>query len=327
MGGAPRDIENTQVRTAEQNRVMETRRLDYFVQIVDSGSITKAAARLGIAQPALSQQLAILEAEFKTKLLLRNAQGVELTASGATLYKQALVVLRQLRHAHEMVAEENASPSGSVSIGLPTTTANLLSLPILEATRSQYPNVRLQIKEGLSGDIAELVAKARLDIALLFASGAVQGLDVHPLWVEELLLVGPGEATMPKRISLSDAARLPLVMPAQGNGARNVLNAVLARQSLEPNIVAEIDSTISLKRAVQRGLGYTFLPWAAIFEEVGRDELTVTAVDEPDMVRTVAMCSPASVPGTRAIECLKGIILERVSDLLDSRRVPGMRAP
>ena len=306
---------------------METRRLDYFVQIVDSGSITKAAARIGIAQPALSQQLAILEAEFKTKLLLRNAQGVELTSAGATLYKQALVILRQLKHAQEMVAEEDASPSGFVAIGLPTTTANLLSMPILEATRARYPNVRLQIKEGLSSDIAELVIKARLDIALLFADGPVAGLHVVPLWVEELLFVESANAPSRKRISLGEAAKLPLVMPAQGNGARNVLDTVLARQSLQPNIVAEIDSTISLKRAVQRGLGCTFMPWAAVHEEVGRDELVVTAVDDPDMVRTVALCCPASVPGTRAIECLKGVILEQVSDLLNKRRVPGMRAP
>lgn len=306
---------------------METRRLEYFIQIVESKSINKAAARIGIAQPALSQQLAILEGEFKTRLLLRKTQGIEPTPAGLALYHQATLILRQLKQAQQLVADEERSPSGVVSLGLPTTTANLLTMPILESTRARFPNVMLQIKEGLSGDLAELLLKARLDLSVLFAAGPVAGLDVLPLWVEELLLVAPPGTELPRRISIADAARLPLVMPAQGNGARNVLNAVLERHGLTANIVAEIDSTTSLKRAVHKGIGHTFLPWAAIHEEVGRDDIVVTAVDDPGMVRTVALCAPSSVPRTRPMECLTGIILEEVAQLLKRKNVPGIRAP
>lgn len=306
---------------------METRRLEYFIQIVESKSINKAAARIGIAQPALSQQLAILEGEFKTKLLLRTTQGVELTPAGLALYTQATLILRQLKQAQQMVADEERSPSGAVSLGLPTTTANLLTMPVLEGTRSRFPNILLQVKEGLSGDLAELLVKARLDLCVLFAADPLPGVEVLPLWVEDLLLVAPPGSDLPRRMSIGKAARLPLVMPAQGNGARNVLNAVLDKHGLAANIVAEIDSTTSLKRAVQKGIGYTFLPWAAIHEEVGRDDLVVTAVDDPGMVRTVALCSPALVPRTRPMECLTGIILEEVARLLGRRNVPGIRPP
>lgn len=306
---------------------METRRLDYFVRIVDAGSITKAAAQIGIAQPALSQQLGILEAEFKARLLHRTAQGVATTAAGADLYRHARIILRQLEQAHLLVQDSEQKPSGPVSLGLPTTSANLLTIPILEAMRSRFPDVRLKVTEGLSGMLAELVMNARLDMSLLFQSGPSPGLQVEPLWVEDLLLIGPADAELPKKMSMTDAARLPLLMPAHGNGARNVLNAVLARHGLTPNIVADIDSTISLKRAVGKGLGYTFMPWAAVYEEVGNDLLTVTALDDPAMVRTVSLCSPSAMPRTSASDCLAAVIRQQVSDLLTRGNLPGIRFP
>jgi LysR family transcriptional regulator, nitrogen assimilation regulatory protein len=306
---------------------METRRLDYFIQIVDAGSITKAAARIGIAQPALSQQLAILEGEFKAKLLLRTAQGVEPTPAGAVLYRQAQSLLRQLRYTQDLLAQEDESPSGFVSLGLPTTTANLLTMPVVEAIRGRYPQIVLQVKEGLSADMADLVTRTRLDLAVLFTAGPVAGLEVTPLWIEDLLFVAPPDTELPRQIDIREAARWPLVMPAQGNGARDVLNAVLAKHSLTARVVAEIDSTVSLKRAVQRGIGCTFMPWAAIHEEVGRDEVTVTTIDDPEMVRVVSLCTPVALPKTRAMECVRNVIVEQAADLLHGRRMPGIRAP
>ncbi|CAN7771826.1 LysR substrate-binding domain-containing protein [Variovorax sp. LjRoot290] len=306
---------------------METRRLEYFVRIVDAGSITKAAAQIGIAQPALSQQLGILEAEFKARLLHRTSQGIVTTAAGADLYRHARIILRQLEQAHQLVSDASQKPAGPVSLGLPTTSANLLTIPILEAVRTRFPDVHLKISEGVSGMLTELVLNARLDMSLLFLAGPMTGLQVEPLWIEDLLLIAPAEAELPKKMSIAEAARLPLLMPAQGNGSRNVLNALLARHDLTPNVVADIDSTLSLKRAVEKGLGYTFLPWAAVHEEVGSDRLSVTAVDEPAMVRTVSLCSPSAMPVTAASDCLTAIIRQQVEELLTRRNVPGIRAP
>lgn len=306
---------------------METRRLDYFVRIVDAGSITKAAAQIGIAQPALSQQLGILEAEFKARLLNRTSQGVATTAAGADLYRHARIILRQLEQAHQLVGDAEQRPSGPVSLGLPTTSANLLTIPILTTMRARFPDVQLKITEGISGMLSELVLNARLDLSLLFQPGPVAGLQVEPLWIEDLLLIGPAEAELPKKMSIAEAARLPLLMPAQGNGSRNVLNSLMARYALTPHIVADIDSTPSLKRAVEKGLGYTFLPWAAVHEEVGKDLLGVTAIDEPAMVRTVSLCSPSAMPATTASRCLSTVIREQVEELLTRRNVPGIRPP
>ncbi len=83
---------------------MDTRKLAYFVQIVDSGSITKAAAALHVAQPALSQQVSALENELKQRLLIRSKQGVKPTAAGHTLYRHAQSILRLVDQARQDVA-------------------------------------------------------------------------------------------------------------------------------------------------------------------------------------------------------------------------------
>ncbi|WP_458098189.1 LysR substrate-binding domain-containing protein [Roseomonas sp. WA12] len=306
---------------------METRRLEYFVFIVDVGSITKAAAQIGIAQPALSQQLAILEAEFKTKLVDRTPQGVEPTAAGTVLYQTARIVLRHIERARDAVKLASATPSGPASVGLPISTAMLLSMPLLQTMRSRYPNIQLQITEGLSGHLRELLIRARLDVALLFEALPTPGLTIEQLWCEELLLIAPANCSLPDPISLEMAASLPLIMPATGNGARTVLDAVLARHALTPKIAAEIDSIATLKRAVEAGLGYTFLPWAAVHQELAESRLSALAVEAIGLQRMVSLCTPSGLPPTAAAELLAHQIRDQVAELLKSRRIRGVRPP
>ncbi|MDQ5861185.1 MAG: LysR family transcriptional regulator, partial [Actinomycetota bacterium] len=97
---------------------MDTRKLAYFVKIVDSGSITKAAAALHVAQPALSQQVSALETELKQRLLIRSKQGVQPTAAGHTLYRHAQTILRLVDQARQDVASSGAAPAGRVSIAI-----------------------------------------------------------------------------------------------------------------------------------------------------------------------------------------------------------------
>ena len=97
---------------------MDSRRLRYFVQIVDSGSITRAAAVTGVAQPALSQQLAVLEHELKVKLLERSPFGVTPTAAGRILYTRSQAILRQFDELRQAVHREVQPLSGEVTIGM-----------------------------------------------------------------------------------------------------------------------------------------------------------------------------------------------------------------
>jgi LysR family nitrogen assimilation transcriptional regulator len=180
---------------------VDLRQLRYLVTIIDCGSISKAAEQLHIAQPALSQQMAALESELQVPLLLRSSQGVKASAAGKALYRHARAVLRQLQHAREELTEGGVAESGRVAIGLPTSAARVLAMPLFKTIRAKYPGIFLQIFESLSGYLAELLANNRLDMAILFRDMATRGISIQPLVEEDLFLVGDIPGTDPTSLT------------------------------------------------------------------------------------------------------------------------------
>ena len=127
---------------------MDSRRLRYFVQIVDSRSITRAAAVTGVAQPALSQQMAVLEQELKVKLLDRSVSGVTPTSAGRILYARAQSILRQYDELRDAVHQEVLPLSGAVSIGMSPTMIPRFAFSIIEKVCPQHPEMHLADPRG-----------------------------------------------------------------------------------------------------------------------------------------------------------------------------------
>ena len=148
---------------------MDTRRLHAFVKIVDIGSLTRAAAILHIAQPALSQQIVALETHFGKQLLVRSKRGVIPTDAGRALYRHAQVMLRQLEQAETDIESAGTRIAGHVSVGLaPLSTAATLALPLLKEVRERYPGiVRILTKSPLVvRDIDLLTRLPRVDVGM-----------------------------------------------------------------------------------------------------------------------------------------------------------------
>jgi DNA-binding transcriptional LysR family regulator len=160
---------------------MDVRQLRYFVSIVDYGSLGKAAEKLFVAQPSLSQQMARLEEELGVSLLLRSNHGVTPTAEGDALYRHARLVLRQMEQLKQEVTKGAGSESGTVAVGLPTTMASVLAVPLFERIQDRYPGIRLQFFESMSGYLNELLANGRLDLAILFRESDTPGISALPV--------------------------------------------------------------------------------------------------------------------------------------------------
>jgi LysR family tcuABC transcriptional regulator len=245
---------------------MELRQLRYFVQVVELGSLGRAAKALGVVTSALSQQISRLEGELSTRLLQRSATGVRATDAGMAFYKQAQLAIR---HADDAVrAAQQARLSGHVSVGLPSSTSAVLALPFIAAMRERYPDVRLRLVEGLSGNLAAMLNARQLDLAVLFEAGAGQRWSCLPLLDERLFLIGLRD--MPQlaelrgsRVRMAQLADVPLVIPSQSHGLRAVIDGAFARLRHPPRIVLEIDGLSVLMDAVRAGLGATIQPGAA----------------------------------------------------------------
>jgi LysR family tcuABC transcriptional regulator len=244
---------------------MELRQLRYLVAAIEQGSLSRAAASLGVVTSALSQQITRLEGELSTRLLHRNATGVAATDAGLAFLQQAQLALRHVDDAAR--AAKLARLSGHVSIGLATTTARVLGLPLLRAMRQRYPDVRLHLVESLSGHLAQMLNARQLDLAVVFSSDAAHRWTIQHLLDERLFVIGqPGLTGWPARggARLAALGQLPLVLPSASHNLRTVVDAAFVRARTSPRLGAEIDGLALLMATVMDRQAATVQPGAAL---------------------------------------------------------------
>ena len=116
---------------------MDIKQLKYFISIADLGSMARASELLNIAQPALTQQIAKLEADLRARAFDRGTSGVKLTPAGEVLYRYAKSIIKQVDDARLACSHEDRHPTGKVTIGIPGSTGKLLSVPLLQKLKKQ----------------------------------------------------------------------------------------------------------------------------------------------------------------------------------------------
>ena len=147
---------------------MQYRQLYYFVKIVEAGSFSQAARTIHVAQPALSQQIAELEAALGVPLLQRSARGVRPTVAGERLYEEASAILRKLENLPSVVRSSTGEVEGLVGVGMPASLSTTLVGPFIEACKAAHPRITLKFIDGDSEFLREEVEKSRLDLALAY---------------------------------------------------------------------------------------------------------------------------------------------------------------
>lgn len=275
---------------------MELRQLRYFVCVVEQGSMSRAALVLDVVQSTLSQQISRLEGELATRLLQRSSKGVVPTEAGLAFFREAQLALRHTEQAAR--AAQQSRLTGTVSVGLASTTASVLGVPLMRAMRERYPDVRLHMVESMSGHVTTMLNSRQLDLAVLFDTGTGRRWSVMPLLEEKLFLIRPrlpGAGGTPPRSATTRMAQLkgvPLILPTGSHGLRSALDAAFARAKFKPNLVAEIDSLALLMDTVRSGLGSTVQPWAALGRVADAEQaFHWSEIADPQVRRSNALCS------------------------------------
>ncbi|MFD1694261.1 LysR substrate-binding domain-containing protein [Roseibium aestuarii] len=303
--------------------MLDTRQLRYFVQIVESGSLSKASRELLIAQPALSQQIAKLEDEVGRPLLHRSSKGVTPTENGLALYHHARFMLRQLDQALSIARSDTGAVQGMVSVGLPATTVSALGLNLVRTIRKRYPSILLNVVEGMSGHIGHLMRLGQLDLAVLFSSDMSSELTVEPLLIEELFVLLPRNSPLfPQErtsITIAEAAELPLILPTGSHGLRQRIAAEFENRGLGTNVVAEIDSLSLLMNCVHDGIGATIKPMGAIMHEGARGrDWRYLPVSDARFRRRNFLYSLAPERLSTAAAVVASVLKEIAEDLVES---------
>lgn len=303
---------------------MELRQLRYFLGVCEAGSLLQASRRLHIAQPALGQQMAALEAELGVQLFARSTRGMALTPEGRVFLEHAQVVLQDADRAKEAVRRSATDPEGQVVLGLPTTVALAATVPIVQACRARYPRIQLQVIEAYSGFLREWLQIGRLDLALLFGDEPEPDLIKRVLLEEPLALVMPPDAPeLPATLRLRHLEKLELVLPGREHGLRRIIDEACAQQGIVLDVVAEIDSLTSVKKAVAAGIGCTILSPSSVVEDVAAGQLRAVTIEESRMRRRVVCATRVTRPATQASAAVISLATELIRGMVGSGTWPG----
>jgi DNA-binding transcriptional LysR family regulator len=239
---------------------MELYQLQYFLEVARQRNFTRAAARLHLAQPALSEQIRKLEDELETPLFQRGRRESTLTAAGETLRGHAEGLLDRAAAARQAVQELIGLRSGKLVIGaIPSVSAGLLPAAVT-AFRQRHPQVELVIAEGTSESVAEGVESGRVEMGIIQHPTPAGAFDERPLLTESFVIVASPNHVLARRrsVTLNSLAEDPFVF-FKGRARDSALAACRAA-GFEPRLACESGELETVRALVAAGLGLALLP-------------------------------------------------------------------
>lgn len=304
---------------------MDLRQLRLFRRVVEEGSFSRAAAVLGVTQPALSRQIRALEAELGTALLYRNGRGVIATEEGRRFAEAVGPVLEDLARIREEAMAARGVARGRLSVAMPPSVSAALAPPLLRYLRAALPGVELHLIDGFTGTIHEWLSSGRVDIAVLNPHRRSAAVRTEPLFDAHLFLAyAPGDPrvapllTSAGEIALAAAADLPLFLPGRHHGLRREIDAALAEAGLAAGRAEDVDSLSALKQLVAEGLGYTVMAWDAMALELRSGVLAAARIREPELLHGFVIATSAERPVSAAahavVRFLRSEARRRVAD-------------
>ncbi|MFT9817703.1 LysR family transcriptional regulator [Lysinibacillus sp. NPDC056185] len=242
---------------------MDIRQLRYFATIVEEGQITRAAKKLHMAQPPLSQQLKALEEELSTLLVVRNGKNIELTAAGKVLYKRATNLLSQIDETIMEVKEVGEGLKGTLSIGSVKTCFSHLPERI-RFFREKYSNVTFRLYEGDTYRLLQDLRNRHIEVAIvrLPLESESDDLSSLPLPPDHFVAVIPETWNYENTLKLDELSSMPLMLLQRfkGVGQYELVIEACRKYHYEPNIVCQCSDADMIMSLVREGVGASLLP-------------------------------------------------------------------
>lgn len=293
---------------------MDVRQLKALVTVVETGSVTRAAALLHLVQPAVTRQIQALEHEIGIPLFERTRQGMRPTKAGTSLAERARRALTELDRARAELAPVPGTVTGLVSIGLLESSVDLLAQPLVSAIRYDYPGIELRVLTAYSGYLQQWLDDGDLDLSLLYNLAGTPSLNVRTLVTERLWVVAPAADGLSagQPVPLASAAEHPLVMPAPGHALRVLIERAVAQAQVDIDIAVQTNSMTLQKQLVRAGHGWTILPGAGIATDVASGALSAAPLAEPEVCRSIAIGTPRAGPITAAARVVAEELVRQV---------------
>jgi DNA-binding transcriptional LysR family regulator len=287
---------------------VQLHQLAYFVAVADTRHFTRAAERMRVAQPSLSQQVRALERDVGAELFHRIRGNLSLTEAGETLLPFARRMLAEVESAYQAVRELDELGRGRVRLGATPSLCTGLLPAMLAGFRAAYPGIELTVHESGSRDLQTELSEGGLDLAIIVDSRLrdENRLSTLPLLIEELVVISAKDRPAPvrrARVRISDLRDKPLVMFRRGYDLRDATVNACRAEGFEPSFAIEGGEMDAVLEFVMAGMGIAVVPSTVV-----RDRFRVTRFAEPGLSRVVRLAYRQDVEPSRAVRALRDAI-------------------
>ncbi|TJY44287.1 LysR family transcriptional regulator [Cohnella pontilimi] len=272
---------------------MEFRQLQYAIQIAAERNFSRAAEKLHIAQPSLSQQISKLEKELGVLLFKRSTNSVELTHAGSVFVGKAQEIVdmtEQLRREMEDMADLR---KGRLVVGSLQITGSHVLPNVLPAFRDAYPDIEVVLVEETTKRLEQLTASGGTDVSLLSLPLTEPSLAYRPIIEEEICLAVPPDhplaAGSKKPVPLEDLRDEPFILLKKGQGFRAIATRLCSDAGFVPNVVFESGNIDTVQALVAAGMGIAFVPrMIARSDWHGRSPMFLSLAGRPTRTLVIA---------------------------------------
>jgi len=294
---------------------MDFRRIQHFVHAAEAGSISKAANNLHIVQPALSQSIQRLENELNVTLFERSRRGIKLTQSGEIFLHHAYGILNQYNRAKEAISTVGGAPKGAVSAAMTASALEILTVPLNTKIGHQFPNIELNLEEGLAGSILQGLDAGWFDLVVNYLLPASESLIAQPLIEEEMFLVSrktDDDNNPDDPIEFCQLKGMPLMLPKIHHGVLGVLEPIAREQGFSITRSPHRGALHPTIKLIEAGFGPSILPMSAVQGRSERGNLSVRRVINPTITSTLYLAYPSRKQLTPATVAVMDVLREAV---------------
>lgn len=242
---------------------MDLRSLKYFTVVAQELNITRAAEKLNMSQPPLSNQLKALEEELGVTLLIRGKRHLQLTEAGNLLLRRANQILELADKTRQELADLKDGLSGTISIGIVEGRAPFLVSRWISGFREEFPRIQYSLWNGSSDDVLDRLYRGLVDIAVIAAPYDTEHLEGFQVgrepWVAIIPAGHPLAKVEGKQISLSSLAGEPLIVPSRKSRV-DAIRKWFREIGEEPNIICEMSNYLDAVALSERGVGISIFP-------------------------------------------------------------------
>ncbi|MFF2529120.1 LysR family transcriptional regulator [Brevibacillus sp. DP1.3A] len=267
---------------------MDIKHLHYFVTVCDQLSYSKAAQKLHISQPSLSNAIKNLEQEVGSPLLERNTRKMELTDAGKILYQKSLLLLSQMNMLKKEMEEVKLTGSGDLIIGIIESVKHWIP-KVIRGYQGRFPSINIKLIEVLSGKaVKESLRKYHTHLLITNQFIDEEDIELFPLYDERLMLVLHKDHPLAQKesVRLKDLASEPFIISTEGFQTREDILTAFSFEQVNPQIKFEIERFETALTLVRENLGVTIIPENYLSGSTDASLVRKT-IDSPALERTV----------------------------------------